>query len=471
MADDGLPPGMKPVDQGDELLAGMVPVQQGLTPTGTNPAGFPTFQGTPDQHPVLSGIDRMLAPSDMTGNDPNTLKGYLKTWGETLKGAGAGIKSLITTPLPGTDANPINWNPVTQFKKDAAGLGNWYQQFKENPNYAAGEMAGPALLTHTVAKLLTPAGMVAKLTRGTGGMAEDIEPTINDLRSITKDPDPVTGKPFGNPNTVGDFIKQAGAAEDKLNKEYANTLGPHANDPGPITPNGTFPVSDAILKLKDKLGNTTSQDVAARAYIDKVASEFQNPLTLDELNRQRIAANNRLFSFEKKSDVAQYSAAGSNAGTAVDRAIANTVRDVVYPRMDQLAGKPDGYFRDLQNRVGNLFRLQSDAQDFAKSVHQKTMLARGSTPMERVKPGVAGSGGGVHGYISNIPAMFRAPNPEGAANSAVESAYGIGQRFSPPPPELSLPVASLMAMIRSNKGTLKDVAPNHPLNQTNAPQQ
>jgi hypothetical protein len=401
--------------------------------------------------PSPSRIDQFLAPSDMTGNDPNTLRGYLKTWGEALKGGGAGIKAFLTTPLPGTKNNPIIWNPLKQIKKDVSGMEDFAADAKKNPNYAAGEYIAPILLTHTLSKLFTPAGMAAKLTRGTGGAAEDIEPTLSDLRAVTKDVNPDTLKRFGKPSTVGDFVDQVSAAETKLNKEYANALGPHANQPGPITPDGKFPVAEAIYKLKDKLGDTTPQDKAARAYIDKTAALFEKPLTLDELNRQRIAANARLYSFENKSDVAQYSAAGANAGTGVDRAIANTVRDMVYPEMDRLTGKPAGYFRDLQNRVGNLFRLQSDAKEFATAVHQKSMIAKGSTPLERLRPGAAMSArGGVHGFISNIPSLFRAPDPEAEANTAIRSGYGIRQSIQPPPEALSLPVTALLTAIRQS---------------------
>ena len=400
----------------------------------------------------VSSISRFLAPSDMTGNDPNTLRGYAKTWGETLKGGARGIGALLTTPLPGMEGNPVNWNPVTQAKKDIGGMKDWYEEFKKNPNYAMGEMAGPMLLTHTLSRLMAPAGMAAKLTRGAGGMSEDIEPTIADLRAVTREVNPDTGKPFGTPSTVGDFVKQVSAAESKLNNEYANALGPHANEPGPTMVDGRFPVAEAIRKLKDKIGDTTPQDKAARAYIDQMASHFQKPLSLGELNKQRIAANARLYSFENKSDVAQYAAAGANTGTAVDKAIANSVRDEVYPMMDFVTGKPPGYFRNLQSRVGHLFRLESDAKEYATKVHQKTMESRGSTPMERLRPGGAVSaGGGIHGYISNIPQLFKAADPEGKANAAVRSAYSLRQKVQPPPEAMSLPLSSLLGAFNQPK--------------------
>ena len=414
-------------------------------------------------HPALpSALDRLLAPSDMTGNDPNTVKGYLRTWGESLKGAGSGIRKFVIAPAPGMEGNPVIWDPAEQFSRDWKGLKDWYAEAKKNPNYAVGEMVGPALLTHTVSRLLTPAGMASKLTRGTGAMAEDIEPTVDDLRAVTHEVNPKTGTKFGKPDTIGDFAEQSGFAEDTLNKEYANALGPHANDPGPITPDGKFPVAEAIYKLKLKIGTTTPQDKAARAYIDSMASNFEKPLSLDELNRQRIAANGRLYSFENKSDVAQYATAGANSGTAVDRAIANTVRDVVYPEMDRLTGKPSGYFRDLQQRVGNLFRMQSDVKEFAKRLHQETMIGRGSTPLERLHPGAAVSAhGGVHGYVANIPRAIKAPNPEAGANAAIRSAYGWRQRIQPPPEIMSLPLSSLLGVMKRIEDQ-EDTAPKGP---------
>ncbi len=402
----------------------------------------------PPEESGSTAINRILAPSDMRGNDPNTLPGYAKTWGEAAKGAAAGIKGLLTPSLPAK----VNWNPVTQVKEDVSKVKDFLSTAKENPNYAAGEVAGPMLLTHTLSKLMAPAGMAAKLTRGAGGMSEDIEPTIADLRAVTREVNPDTGKPFGTPSTVGDFVKQVSAAESKLNNEYANALGPHANEPGPTMVDGRFPVAEAIRKLKDKIGDTTPQDKAARAYIDQMASHFQKPLSLGELNKQRIAANARLYSFENKSDVAQYAAAGANTGTAVDKAIANSVRDEVYPMMDFVTGKPPGYFRNLQSRVGHLFRLESDAKEYATKVHQKTMESRGSTPMERLRPGGAVSaGGGIHGYISNIPQLFKAADPEGKANAAVRSAYSLRQKVQPPPEAMSLPLSSLLGAFNQPK--------------------
>jgi hypothetical protein len=412
----------------------------GLTYEGKNQAGYPVYRGKPQPEP--SAIDRALAPSDMSGVDPNTLRGYAKMWGEALKGAGAGIKGMVSPPyLP----EHIIWNPVEQFKQDAQMLSNLKDVAKHDPNYVAGAISGPALLTHAVSGIMEPAGMVSKLTRGTGAMAEDIEPAINDLKAVAK--------ASGKPKTIGQFLDNVTEAETRLNQEYANTLGPHANSPGPLTANGKFPVVEALEKVESKLGRTTDQDMHARAYIADLKARFSKPLTLDELNRQRLAANARTRAYWKQNDVAQYGSAGSNIGTAADLAISNAIRDSVYPEMDRLSGKPRGYFRDLQQRVGNLFNMQSDARDFAAGVHQKSMISKGSTPMERIHPGGAlSAGGGFHGYIGNLPALLKARDPEAAANRAVRAAYSMRQNLPLPPEAMSLPLSSLISGIRTFKG-------------------
>jgi hypothetical protein len=401
-------------------------------------------QLSPGMAPPSRPLDRLLAPSDMTGNDPNTLRGYLKTWAEFGKGAGRGIADLVASPPPGTKENPVIWNPITQLKKDWQGLKNLHEEYKTNPNYVAGELAGPALLTHAVSQLLTPVGMASKLTRATGvSDASMIEEAVGDLRSAAK----VSGKP----NTLGGFLDNVSLAEKNLNTEYANTLGKYAVVRGNLPDsNGKFPLSDAIRKLKDRMPKTTTADRAARSHIDAVASEFEKPIPLGELDLKRMQANGRLFSYEKMNDTAQYSAESRNADIAVDKTVADWVRDNVYPEMDHLTGKPQGYFRNLKQRVGNLMNIESETKGNASKLHTSSMRERGMTRWERSKPGATMSEkGSIRAYFPNIPAWFKASDPEAAANNAVRSAYGLHQMFTPPPEMMSVPVANFLAAIRA----------------------
>jgi hypothetical protein len=410
---------------------------------------------TPER--TSSALDRSLAPSDMTGNDPNTLRGYGKTWGEFLKGAGAGIKSLITTPPPGTKENPIIWNPITQVKKDWSGLEDLVATAKDNPNYAAGVVTGPSLLTHTLSKLFTPAGMAAKLTRGTGvSDATMIEETADDLRAAAKS--------TGTPKTIGQFIDSVSSAETTLINKFASALGQYA--PYKINlpdVDGNFPLSKAILDLKEKYPRGTEIGDATRRMIDTRAAEFQRPISLADLNRERINADARRFGLYQQSDVRKYASSTANAENAVDTTISDWVRNNAYPEMDKLTGKPEGYFRNLQQRVGNLMRIHSETKENAVKLHTQAMKERGSTRWERARPGASVSQSGtVHTYLPNIPAWLRPENPEEGANAAIRSGYSPRQNFQPPPEVLSLPVSALLG----TEAFRHQYPPSHPLSQS-----
>ncbi len=397
-------------------------------------------------HPALaSGLDRLLAPSDMTGNDPNTLKGYAKTWGEFLKGAGQGIRNFIASPPPGTDGNPVIWNPAEQLKKDWQGVKDAWNEGKKNPNYVSGEVAGPVLLTHALSSFLEPAGMAAKLTRATNVTdARMIENTISDLRMAAKE----TGKP----RTIGEFVDSVSHAENKLNGEFADSLGKYA--PYKINlpdTDGNFPLSKAIKALKDKYPPGTEINNAARRMIDTRAAEYERPISLADMNRERINADARRFGLYQQSDMRAYATSTAGPENAVDNTIADWVRNNAYPEMDKLTGKPDGYFRNLQQRVGNLMRIQSETKDNAVKLHTEALKSRGATRWERARPGTSISQSGkMHTYIPNIPEWLRPGNPEEGANAAVRSAYGIHQQFHMPSEAMSLPVSALLGVLRGH---------------------
>jgi len=393
-----------------------------LAPSRVRPSGIAQF---------LTPANETAAPKDY---DPNTLRGYGARIAQALKGGASGLVGLITAPPPGTKENPVIWNPVTQFKKDEQAYKDWNDLRKVNPDYAWGSMVAPMLLTHTVAKFLEPAGMVPKLARGAGVDPAFIEPVVADLRTAAKG---------AKPKTVGEFVDVANKAQKSLNDEYGTSLGKFANYKSNLPDvNGNFPISQAIKALKEKMPAITVADRAERRFIDKAAAEYKKPISLGELDLKRMQANNRLSAYYDKNDVSQYAAESRNAQIAVDKAVADWVRDNVYPEMDQLTGKPPGYFRNLKSRVGNLMNAASQAKEFAAKVHRESAVERGSTPMERVRPGGAISmRGGVHGFISNIPQIFSAADPEKGAAGAVKSAFREHQRVAP----FVAPVRDVMA--------------------------
>jgi hypothetical protein len=430
----------------------------GPTPAAVDPDDWQTVapaEAKPaEAKPQSSGVARFLAPANEAESpkdyDPNTLRGYGARVGQALKGVASSVGGMFDPhTIPGTKGNPVIWNPVKQAEKDWQGVKDWNELRKVNPDYAWGSVLAPMLLTHTVSAIMEPAGITAKLARGTGVDPAYIEPVVSDLRNAAKG---------AKPKTVGEFIDVANKAGKALNDEYSQSLGKYAHYKSNLPDvNGNFPISQAIQALKDKMPAITDADRAERAFIDKAAAEYQKPVSLGELDLKRMQANNRLSAYYDKNDISQYAAESRNAQIAVDKAVADWVRDNVYPDMDQLTGKPPGYFRSLKNRVGNLMNASSQAKEFGAKVHRQSAVERGSTPMERIHPGGAISlRGGARGYLSNIPAALKPPNPEAGANAAVKSAFGLRQQVEPPPEALSVPLSALIGA-KNAGGSVGDI--------------
>ena len=61
----------------------------------------------------------------------------------------------------------------------------------------------------------------------------------------------------------------------------------------------------------------------------------------------------------------------------IDKAVADAIRDEVYPHVDQLIGKPVGYTRDLKQRIGSLMNVSSDLKEHAKTTEKQSMKSAG----------------------------------------------------------------------------------------------
>jgi hypothetical protein len=272
---------------------------------------------------------------------------------------------------------------------------------------AAVGKAGGAL-----ADLVRSSEPVNKLAFASGaGTADLVKETLPDVLKIAK--------AEGEPKTVGEYQDAIQRAKSNLNDEYAESLGKYKD----VTLKGS-PIAAKIRALvTPNMGKTASGRLEAKA-IERAAKEFDGGWTLDELDHERMDANARLNAYESKSMVDQYATLKKSRSVAIDKAIADGVRESVYPFMDQVTGKAAGYFANLKGQIGSLLELQSKVEKQAETLRDTTARIKGAPALERIHIGTSISGRGTpHGYIAGIKEAILPRNPEKSANAAVKSAF------------------------------------------------
>lgn len=266
------------------------------------------------------------------------------------------------------------------------------------------------------------------------GTTGPIEATLADVnRAVAKN---------GPPKTVGDFLSAVKTAKTDLNNEYGNALGPNANRMAPFDADGSSPISRRILDLITPNMEQTARGRQEAAMIKRAAAEFQKPWTLGQLDAERMDANARLNAYEKKNIADQYASQKGNRSVAIDKAIADGVRDVVYPFMDKLSGKPEGYFRNIKGRIGNLIQLESSLDQEVERLHDLTARTKGAPALSRARVRTnVGESGSPRFWMSNVLGALHAPNEEATANRAVAGSFGQPSWI---PGIMALPVKALL---------------------------
>ena len=360
---------------------------------------------------------------------------------EILRGFGQAAAPIIGVTNPEFLPAAVGYGAAgaaTQAGAQAVGVSPDTSEFLGN--VVTGLLGGKSLLGKSAEKT------TAKLSFASGkGTAAPIAEALNDVKSVVSQ--------TGPPKTVGEFLQTVNTAKSKLNAEYANTLGPNANKQ--VMPKA---ISDRILDLITPNMKQTAQGRAEEKAIRAAAVEFQKPWTLAQLDAERMAANGRTSAFEKKNLLDQYAATKGKRTVAIDKAIADGVRDTVYPEMDKLAGKPAGYYRDLKSRIGSMLQLESALNDRVSTLHDQTMQLKGAPRFSRATVrGNVGESGSPRFWVSNLLSAIHTPNPETAANHAVRGSF---PNQSSAPLILSLPIKSLLT-----GNATGPLPPNHPLAQ------
>jgi hypothetical protein len=155
----------------------------------------------------------------------------------------------------------------------------------------------------------------------------------------------------------------------------------------------------------------------------------------------------------------QYSTIKRSRSVAIDKAIADGVRETVYPQMDKLAGKPPGYFAGLKQRIGNLMQLESKVDKQVKTLRDKTSRSKGAPMLNKGQVAEGGGSAAVgykHGVIRTLARAVSPENPEADANKRVKQAFKKN-----PDPVHALPLAALAgADSTEKKGVANALSPN-----------
>jgi hypothetical protein len=293
-----------------------------------------------------------------------------------------------------------------------------------------------------------------KLAYASGG-----KDSVRPLERVIGDIDKTVAK-VGKPRTVGDFLQVVDTAKGDLNTEYANALGPHANDPV-----AAHPIADRIRSLITPNMQNTEHGREMAGQIKNAAVEFDKPWTLGELDAERMDANSRTHAYEKKNMSDQYAALKGRRSVAIDKAIADGVREMVYPIMDRTAGKPKGYFADLKGRIGSLLELQSNLNEHVKDIHSKSVTASGAPFFERSQfRANVGQSGSPRVWLSNLMSSIHAPDPESRAGGVLRGAF---KTPSAVPLVMSMPVKVLLTGDYTTDKKDRRLPASHPVAQSN----
>lgn len=287
---------------------------------------------------------------------------------------------------------------------------------KGNLGGGAGDLLGTLVNALMLKRSGAPSAYKAtnRLTSAAGKEAHlPIERTLPELRQAASGT---------KPGTMDDFRSVAKSANDTVKKEADAAMAP-------IALRQIYPrsIADAIRNLITDDMKMTPEGRAEVQHISAEAKNYEKPWSYGSLDSKRMRLNADLNTFEKKTPIARYAAKKGNLNTAIDKVVANTIRDVIYPQMDQAAGRPSGYFRALKQRQGNLMQLSSQLSERTKDLKAQTAEIQGSSRFSRENASIHMGGSGVpRASIYGLMNVIKKRNPLKAANKRVGMGFSTG---------------------------------------------
>jgi hypothetical protein len=392
-----------------------------------SPPGFVQRLGEATGFPTSEAEANKLNPLSGFKNHP--LRSILETAGGPAVQAGKAAygygKNLLSEGrIAARSGDTDSYAPEARFLTrgllapvGGTGVANAVNDVKSG-NYggASGDVLGTLINAFLLKKGMAPSAESSanKLAYAAGkDTAAPIKATLSDLRE--------TASSGPKPRTVQDFSSVVEQASKNMTKEVGNALGPIANRQ--IVP---IDVANRIRSLITSNMLKTTDGLRDAAKIRNAALEFEKPWTLGDLDAERMDINKRMNPFYNKSGADQY-AALVNRNLSIDKAIADTIRDTVYPRMDQAAGRPTGYFRSMKQRQGDLIDLKSKLDSEAQMLMDTTSRIQGSPRLSRENAGLHISPtGGPRATLYGLLDAIKKPNPLAVANKRVQQGFRVG---------------------------------------------
>ena len=354
---------------------------------------------------------------------------------------------------------------------------------KEGAGQAAAEASGHLLgkwLRPTLDRSLSKMYFAGKLKYGDPLGKGDLETVIDDLIKTEK-------AGTGRATTVGDFLGVINKAKSDVGQEVdAQMTLPlvqngrqvmlghaHADSRPIVNAITSFATADpSIVKLAQM--NPAGKEAAYLEHIRREALNFsQAPWTYQELTSRRINLNNELAPLYDLPRGEQRVYLLDHPDLAYKKAEADAIRDIIYPKMDQLSGKPMGTTAELQGKRGALMSLENQVTEHLSDLKTKSRQAQGAPLTQKANISSYGTSSGKPGFaVHRLTSLVHTPNVERQADKKVAQAFGntvgskIRQKVTTPLGSktlgneiLSLPLRKLVNPARPKKPDEGDGGP------------
>lgn len=324
--------------------------------------------------------------------------------GANVKKVGAAVTDASLRKVLG----PVGGGAVMVWGEDLAS-GNW--------SGAAGDALGVLINALMLGKSrpLGAEGKIAKIS-----YAADMSRGVEDLKTILPDIEKATKG--GPPKTVGDLLEGVNKAKDAMNNEAGKAMFR-------IRGRQYVPI-DIADRIKSRITpdmQMTAEGRHIETMMRNAATDFQKPWTFEQLDALRMRWNSSLSGFYKMSPADKTAFLKNNPEVAIQLEVVDGIRDIVYPAMDQAAGKPNGFFAGLKQRQSTLIDLQRVLDGRVDELATQTEKIKGAPRLDQSNLSFYGaaSSSSAHPGISlhRLHNVVVRPNPLGKANAAISRAF------------------------------------------------